>query len=66
MAGELIVIVAFKPSLGVGLQLARDVNDAEGMLAAMLAIFIIGITVDALVFGRLEGAVRRRWGLGGA
>jgi NitT/TauT family transport system permease protein len=66
MAGELIVIVAFKPSLGVGLQQARDISDAEGMLAAMLAIFIIGIAVDSLVFGRLERTVRRRWGLGAA
>ena len=65
MAGELIVIVAYKPSLGVKLQLARDVNDATGLLAAMLAIFVIGITVDSLVFGRLERAVLRRWGLGG-
>jgi NitT/TauT family transport system permease protein len=66
MAGELIVIVAFKPSLGVGLQQARDVSDSPGMLANMLAIFLVGIAVDSLVFGRLERTVRRRWGLGGA
>src|SRR2546428_14109009 len=65
MAGELIVIVAYKPSLGVKLQLARDVNDSQGMLAAMLAIFVIGVAIDSLVFGRLERAVLRRWGLGG-
>jgi hypothetical protein len=35
------------------------------MLAAMLAIFVIGIAVDSLLFGRLERAVRHRWGLGG-
>jgi NitT/TauT family transport system permease protein len=65
MAGELIVIVAYKPSLGVKLQLARDVNDSQGMLAAMLAIFVIGVAIDSLVFGRLERAVLRRWGLSG-
>jgi NitT/TauT family transport system permease protein len=65
MAGELIVIVANKPSLGVGLQLARDLIDAQGMLSNMLAIFLVGIAVDSFVFGRLERTVRRRWGLGG-
>jgi NitT/TauT family transport system permease protein len=65
MAGELIVIVAYKPSLGVKLQLARDVNDAQGLMATMIAIFLIGIAIDSFVFGRLERAVLRRWGLGG-
>ena len=63
MAGELLVIIASKPSLGVTLSLAREFSDAEGMLAAMLAIFVIGVVVDSLVFGRLDRAVRRRWGL---
>jgi NitT/TauT family transport system permease protein len=63
MAGELIVIVANRPSLGVRLQLAREVSDAQGLLAAMMALLLIGIAVDSLVFGRLDRAVRRRWGL---
>jgi sulfonate transport system permease protein len=63
MAGELIVIVANKPSLGVRLQFARETSDVEGLMAAMLALLIIGIAVDSLVFGRLERVVRRRWGL---
>ncbi len=63
MAGELLVIIASKPSLGVTLSLTREVSDAQGMLAAMLGIFIIGVVVDSLVFGRLDRAVRRRWGL---
>ena len=63
MAGELIVIVANKPSLGVRLQFAREVSDVEGLMAAMLALLIIGIAVDSLVFSRLERIVRRRWGL---
>src|SRR5882724_4477320 len=63
MAGELIVIVANKPSLGVRLQFARELSDAQGLLAAMLALLFIGIAVDSLVFGRLDRAVRRRFGL---
>jgi NitT/TauT family transport system permease protein len=63
MAGELIVIIAHKPSLGVRLQNARDFSDAPGLMAAMLTILIIGIIIDSLFFGVLERGIRRRWGL---
>jgi NitT/TauT family transport system permease protein len=63
MAGELLVIIAKRPSLGVRLQFARETSDAEGLLATMLVILVIGIVVDSLFFGRLEQAIRRRWGL---
>ncbi|HEV8627983.1 MAG TPA: ABC transporter permease [Acidimicrobiia bacterium] len=64
MAGELIVIIAAKPSLGVGLSFAREFADAQGLMAYMLAIFIIGIVIDAFFFAVLERNIRRRWGLG--
>ena len=54
MAGELIVIIANKPSLGQSWQFARELSDAEGLMAIMLVILIIGIVVDSLVFGTLE------------
>jgi NitT/TauT family transport system permease protein len=63
LAGELLVIITSSPALGTSLQFAREVSDAEGMLATMVVILAIGIIVDGLVFGRLELAVRRRWGL---
>ena len=63
MAGELIVIIANRPSLGVGLQLAREISDAEGLLAIMIVILFIGLFVDMAVFGPLDRAVRTRWGL---
>jgi NitT/TauT family transport system permease protein len=63
MAGELLVIIAQQPALGVRLQLSRELNDARGLLATMIVILVIGIVVDALLFGRLDAAVRRRWGL---
>jgi NitT/TauT family transport system permease protein len=66
MAGELIVIIAAKPSLGVGLSYAREFADAQGLMAYMLAIFVIGIVIDACFFAVLERNVRRRWGLGAA
>ena len=63
MAGELLVIIANRPSIGVRLQFAREFSDAEGLLAVMLVVLLIGILVDALVFGRLEQAIRERRGL---
>lgn len=63
LAGELLVIIANKPSLGVQLQVNRDLSDAEGMLATMVLILIIGIVVDTAFFGAIERKVRRRRGL---
>jgi NitT/TauT family transport system permease protein len=66
MAGELIVIIAQKPSLGVGLSYARELADAPLLMAYMIAIFVIGIVIDSLLFASLERTIRRRWGLGRA
>jgi len=63
MAGELLVIIAQQPALGVRLQLAREFADARGLLSTMIVILVIGILVDAVLFGRLDTAIRRRWGL---
>ncbi|MGH9165902.1 MAG: ABC transporter permease [Acidimicrobiales bacterium] len=63
MAGELLVILANKPSIGVQLQVARDFADAKALLATMVVILLIGIVVDSVVFGTAERAIRRRRGL---
>lgn len=65
MAGELLVNVAHAPALGVQMTAFRDLNDAAGLLATLIVIFIIGILVDA-IFGVVERSVRRRRGLAGA
>jgi NitT/TauT family transport system permease protein len=62
MAGELLVIVASRPSIGAQLQLARDFSAADDMMAMMIVILVIGIVVDT-VFGRADVSIRRRWGL---
>lgn len=62
MAGELLVIVSQRPSLGVRLQLAREFSDAQGLLATMIVVFLVGMVVDAL-FGVVDRIVRNRWGL---
>ena len=62
MAGELLVIIAQRPSLGEMLQFSREFADAEGLLAMMIVILVVGIVVDQL-FGSADGWVRERWGL---
>lgn len=66
LAGELLVAFSAKASLGYDLNNSRDLLDAQWMLSVMLGILIIGIVMDSLFFGRLDRAVRRRWGLGAA
>jgi len=63
MAGELLVIIANRHSVGEQLQNARELADGPWLLATMVVILVIGIAVDSLVFGTLDRAVRRRWGL---
>lgn len=63
MAGELLVIIAFRPSIGVDLAYARELSDAPLLLAMMLVVLFIGIFVDSLVFGVLERKLRRNRGL---
>jgi NitT/TauT family transport system permease protein len=62
MAGELIVIVAGKPSLGARMQFARDFNDATTMVALLMVLLVIGILVDQ-GFGLVDRRVRARRGL---
>ncbi|HKX76284.1 MAG TPA: ABC transporter permease [Acidimicrobiia bacterium] len=63
MAGELLVIIASRPSIGVRLQFARELSDAAGLLAIMTVVLVIGIIVDSLLFGTLERRLRRNRGL---
>jgi sulfonate transport system permease protein len=63
VVGELLVVIPHQPSIGFLLQVNRDLADSSGLIATMIVILLVGITVDALVFGTLDRAVRRRWGL---
>jgi NitT/TauT family transport system permease protein len=62
MAGELLVIIANQPSLGVLLSADQDQTDMPSTIAIMIVILVIGIGVDA-AFGVANRAIRRRWGL---
>ncbi len=62
MAGELLVILANRPSIGARLQFARELSDAPALLALMIVVLLIGILVDG-VFNQVDGHIRRRRGL---
>jgi len=64
MAGELLVIIANQPSLGVLLSTDQDQADMQGATSIIIVILILGIVVHTL-FGVADGAIRRRWGLTG-
>jgi NitT/TauT family transport system permease protein len=63
MAAELLYV-----SLGLGqlLMMGRELNDMAQVVAVMLVIIALGLLVDNLVFGRLEGRLRRVWGFSAA
>jgi NitT/TauT family transport system permease protein len=63
MAGEIVVTIANRKSLGFVMHQDQINSDAKGLMAGMIVIFVIGLLVDRLVFARLEAAVRTRWGL---
>ena len=63
MAGELLVIIAERPSLGVQLQFYREFADAPGLIAVMIVILAIGVVVDS-IFNQIMNGIRRRRGLG--
>jgi NitT/TauT family transport system permease protein len=63
LAGELIVIIANQTSLGQYLAFNRELADAEGLIAIMIVIFVIGVVIDALIFGTVERRIRRKRGL---
>ena len=49
--------------VGFLLQQYRNLADAAGLIAMMIVILVVGIVVDAAVFGTLDRWVRRRHGL---
>jgi len=62
MAGELLVIIAHRPSIGARLSLAENNLDARDLMAWMIVTLTIGIVVDA-VFTQIDGRIRHRRGL---
>jgi NitT/TauT family transport system permease protein len=63
LAGELLVQIPGTFSLGQRLQLERELADSAGLIAVMIVILVIGILIDAFVFGTADRTIRRRYGL---
>jgi NitT/TauT family transport system permease protein len=63
MAGELIVPGHGSSSLGLLLAGYQDQSQSADMLAVMLAILVVGLLMDVVVFSRLERIVLERRGL---
>lgn len=62
MAGELLVTIGESGSLGGLLTFTRELSEYDRMMGVMIVILVIGILADA-VFGLVNNAIRRRWGL---
>jgi NitT/TauT family transport system permease protein len=62
MAGELLVIIAGRPSLGASLEFARQFSQADRLLATMVVVLVLGMLVDG-VFSGASRRLRTRWGL---
>jgi NitT/TauT family transport system permease protein len=63
MAGELLVILGDRPSVGTRLSFARELSDAELLLAWMIVVLTIGLLVHSLGFGLCERRMLRKRGL---
>lgn len=63
MAGELLAVVADRPSIGTLLTFSRDLADYPGMISVMLLVLAVGVAIDVVVFGAVERRLRRRRGL---
>jgi NitT/TauT family transport system permease protein len=59
MGAELLYVSG---GLGQLLATGREVNDMAMVMAVMVAIVIIGLTFEGLIFDRVEASVRERWG----
>jgi NitT/TauT family transport system permease protein len=59
MGAELLYVSG---GLGQLLATGREVNDMALVLAVMVAIVVIGLAFEGLLFDRVEARVRERWG----
>ncbi|GAM08910.1 putative ABC transporter permease protein [Geobacter sp. OR-1] len=61
MAAELLYVTT---GIGSTLMMGRELHDMPLVIAAMIAIIVIGLITDRLVFRLGEDFVHRRWGVG--
>ena len=66
MAAEIFVTILTGFGLGQLLQYGRDLNAMDQVIGVMLAIVVIGLVVDKVLFSPIERLLHRRWGTGRA
>lgn len=60
MAGELLFVSG---GLGQVLETGRELFDMAQVVGVMVVIVVVGLASEYALFGRIEGTIRRRWGL---
>lgn len=60
IAGEMLCATV---GLGHILMVGRELADITQVMAVMVVIILLGLTVDKLIFYRIESYIRYRWGL---
>jgi NitT/TauT family transport system permease protein len=60
MAGEML---AASKGLGQVLMTGRELADISQVVAVMLIIILLGLSIDKLVFSKIETDIRQKWGL---
>lgn len=60
MAGELLFVSG---GLGQVLETGRELFDMAQVVGVMVVIVVVGLASEYALFGRVEGTIRRRWGL---
>ena len=60
MAGEMLFATK---GLGQVLMVGRDLANISQVVAIMIVIIILGLTIDHLIFGKIQSNIRYRWGL---
>ncbi len=59
MAGELLFVAG---GLGQLLTLGRELGDMALVISVMVAIVVLGLGFERLLFGAVERRLRERWG----
>jgi NitT/TauT family transport system permease protein len=63
MAGELLVLIPGHLALGSTMHQERELSHYPELLSLMMVVFVIGVIVDAVVFGSIERRLLRNRGL---
>lgn len=64
MAAEVYVTLMHAQGLGMLLHIGRELHDANQLFGVMIAIIVVGLVVDRILFAPAERFLHHRWGTG--